>query len=97
MHVLLSQGNNKPWIIFGGGNPNEVILSGYTDADWGNCPDTQQSISGFIFQINNGPVMWSAKKQPTIPLSSMEAKYMAMSIATWETMWLCTLLSELGF
>src|SRR3954465_5887021 len=84
-------------IILGGRNPNEVLLSGYTDADWGDCPDTQRSISGFIFQINNGPVTWSAKKQPTVALSSMEAKYMAMSIATWEIMWLHTLLSKLGF
>src|SRR3954464_11263410 len=67
-----------------GGRNSKIILSGYTDADWGNCPDTQRSISGFIFQIDNGPVTWSAKKQPTVALSSMEAEYMAMSIATQE-------------
>src|SRR4051794_30220162 len=83
-------------ITLGGGN-SKIILSGYTDADWGNCPNTQQSILGFIFQINNSPVTWSAKKQPTVTLSSMEAEYMAMSIATQEIMWLHTLLSKLGF
>ena len=44
----------------------------------------------------DGPISWSSKKQPTIALSSMEAEYMAKSLAMCHAIWLCTLFTELG-
>ena len=75
----------------------EINLDGYTDADWGSNPVDRKSISGYIFLIGNSPVTWSSKKQQTVALSTMEAEYMAASMATREAMWLRTLLQELGF
>ena len=52
---------------------------------------------GYIFLIGDGLITWTLKKQRTVALSSMEAEYMASSLATQEAMWLHTLLKELGF
>jgi hypothetical protein len=42
------------------------------------------------------PISWQSKKQPMVALSSMEAEYMAESMAARQVMWLRSLTSELG-
>jgi hypothetical protein len=69
---------------------------GYSDADWGSNINDRKSISGNVFLMADGPISWSSKKQPTIALSSMEAEYMAESLATRHAIWLRTLFTELG-
>src|ERR1700678_3294264 len=54
----------------------------YSDADWGSDQNDRKSISGYVFIMSAGPISWQSKKQPTIALSSMEAEYMAKSLAT---------------
>jgi hypothetical protein len=46
--------------------------------------------------LASGPISWRSKKQPTVALSSMEAEYMAASLATRKALWLQTLFAELG-
>lgn len=46
--------------------------------------------------LNNGPVSWSSKRQSTVALSSIEAKYMGLTQATKEATWLRLLMTELG-
>ena len=74
----------------------EVEPLAYSDADWGANVNDRKSISGYIFQMANGPMSWQLKKQPTVALSSMEAEYMAKSLATRQVIWLRTLTAELG-
>jgi hypothetical protein len=45
-----------------------------------------------MFSFGSGVVSWRSKKQPTVTLSSTEAKYKAASIATCEVVWLQKLL-----
>ncbi|QRV73508.1 Retrovirus-related Pol polyprotein from transposon TNT 1-94 [Ceratobasidium sp. AG-Ba] len=55
---------------------------GYSDADWGsNLLD---------------PISWSAKKQPTVALSTMEAEYMALSHACTQALWFRQFFDEIG-
>ena len=75
----------------------KISLEGYTDADWGSIPIDRKSISGYTFLIGEGPITWASKKQRTVALSTMEAEYMAASLATREAAWLQALLKELGF
>jgi hypothetical protein len=78
-------------------NCAKISLEGYTDADWGSNPIDRKSISGYTFLIGEGPITWASKKQRTVALSTMEAEYMAASLATREATWLRAMLKELGF
>jgi len=49
-----------------------------------------------MFSFGSGDVSWSSKKQPTIALSSTEAKYIGVTIAACEIVWLQKLLLDLG-
>src|SRR5260370_8309380 len=68
---------------------------GYADADWAEDKD-RKSISGNVFIMSGGAIAWSAKKQGTIALSTLEAEYMALSHATCHILWHQMLIRELG-
>jgi hypothetical protein len=76
---------------------DKVTLTVFSNSDWGGDIETKGSITGLTFLLANGAVSWMNKKQPTVALSSTEAKYMATSFATKETIQLRSLLLELDF
>jgi hypothetical protein len=89
------KGAQSSGIIYGTSDePTEPV--GYSDADWGSNSDDQKLISGHIFMLAGGPISWQSKKQPMVALLSMEAEYMAASLATHKALWLRTLFTELG-
>ena len=71
-------------------------LVGYSDSDWAGDIDTRRSTSGYVFQIGNGTISWSSKKQATVAKSSTEAEYVALSMAAQEAIWLNQLMGDLG-
>ena len=77
-------------------NNCDVELTGYFDSDWAENLDDIKSTSGYVFNIGTGVVSWSSKKQPTISLSSIEAKYKALCNATCEVVWLRRILEYIG-
>ncbi|XP_066323508.1 uncharacterized mitochondrial protein AtMg00810-like [Miscanthus floridulus] len=70
-------------------------LKAYSDADWGGCPDTRRSTSGYYVFLGDSLVSWSSKRQPTVSRSSAEAEYRTVANATAECCWLRNLLQEL--
>ena len=68
---------------------------GYSDADWAGDKDDSKSTSGYLFQVARGPVSWRSKKQDTVALSTAEAKYVALSSAAKECVWIQRLNSDL--
>ncbi|CAB0017367.1 unnamed protein product, partial [Nesidiocoris tenuis] len=70
-------------------------LQGFTDADWGNCPDDRRSYTGYFFTLGGAAITWQARKQSTVALSSVEAEYMALTEASKEAVYLRQLLREL--
>ena len=50
-------------------------LISYTDADWGGCPDTRRSTSGYYVYLVDNLLSWSTKRQPTLSRSSAEAEH----------------------
>ena len=74
----------------------DVKVFGYSDADWAGSSYDRRSTSGYIFNFGSGSVSWSSKKQPTVALSSTEAKYKGAAMAACEIAWLRKLLQDLG-
>ena len=70
-------------------------LCGFTDADWAGSPTDRKSTSGGIFSIGSTAVSWYSRKQRSMALSSVEAKYMAASLAACEAIWMRKILVEL--
>ncbi|KAK4352439.1 hypothetical protein RND71_027957 [Anisodus tanguticus] len=70
-------------------------LVSYTNADWGGCPDTRRSTSGYCMFLGNNLVLWSAKRQSTLFRSSAEAEYRGVANVISESCWLRNLLLEL--
>lgn len=60
-------------------------LVAYSDADWGGCPDTRRSTSGFCLYLGDNLISWSSKRQPTVSRSSAEAEYKGVANAVAET------------
>ncbi|KAJ0714765.1 putative RNA-directed DNA polymerase [Helianthus annuus] len=70
-------------------------LVAYSDADWGGCPDSRRSTSGYCVFLGDNLVSWSSKRQPTISRSSAEAEYRGVANAVAEATWIRNLLLEL--
>ncbi|GKC68007.1 ribonuclease H-like domain-containing protein [Tanacetum coccineum] len=60
-------------------------LVAYSDADWAGCPTTRRSTSGYCVFLGNNLLSWSSKRQPTLSLSSAEAKYRGVVNVVAET------------
>ncbi|MCO5614959.1 hypothetical protein L7F22_069245 [Adiantum nelumboides] len=75
----------------------KLYLYGYTNANWAGDFMDRKSISGYAFSIGNGMKSWSSKNQPTIALSSTEAKYCGVALAAHEESWLRVLMADFGF
>ena len=71
-------------------------ILGFSDADWASHFHWP-SISGYALFVGIGAISWSAKKQPIITLSSSESKYVALTHATKDIIWIHKLLGELSF
>jgi hypothetical protein len=81
-----------------GGNEADspVVLEAFSDSDWGGCPDSARSTSGFLIKVAGSVVSWSSKLQPIVATSSTEAELIAANVAAKEVIWFRRLLSELN-
>ena len=73
-----------------------LTLQGFSDADLGGYFDTKKSTTCYIFTLGGTPMSWKSKLQDRVALSTTEAKYIAISEAAKEMIWLKNFLNELG-
>ena len=72
-----------------------IRLVSYTDSDWVGSVADQKSTFRCCFSLGSAALLWFSQKQKSVALSSAEAKYMAASQASCETLWLLKLLVDL--
>ncbi|KAL6346352.1 hypothetical protein AAG906_033148 [Vitis piasezkii] len=76
------RGTSKTCLCFG---TNKLVLVGCTDADMVGDIDSER-----------GAVSWQSRLQKCIALSNTEAKYIAITEASKELLWMKKFLQELG-
>lgn len=64
-------------ITFGGGETHKVI-EGFADADYAGDTDTRRSTTVFVSFVFGSAVSWKSRRQPSVTLTTTEAKYMAI-------------------
>ena len=79
------------------GGMERTALEGWVDADWAGCHETRRSTTGYVFKLNNSPIVWCSRRQQTVASSTVEAEYIATAEAAREAVWLRNLLKELDF
>ena len=72
---------------------NKTKLEGFCDSDWGNLGD-RKNVSRFCFRLaeNNSMISWNSKKQNSVALSTCQAEFIAISLASQEDLYLRVLL-----
>ncbi|XP_061366238.1 uncharacterized mitochondrial protein AtMg00810-like [Gastrolobium bilobum] len=96
-HHLLRYLKGRPGqgVLFS--SSSSMQLKAFSDADWGGCPDSRKSVTGFCIFLGDSMISWKAKKQTTVSRSSAEAEYRALAATAAELCWLAQLLQEIGF
>jgi hypothetical protein len=74
-----------------------LVVAGYSDADWARNAEDRKSISGGCFYVGNNLVAWMSKKQASISLSTAEAEYITVGNYCTQLLWMKTLLGDCGF
>ena len=64
------------------------LLVGYTHFDWVGDGDDWKSYSSFVFHFNDGPLVWSSKKQKVSSLSMTKEEYHGVVNASIESVWI---------
>ncbi|MCH79432.1 retrovirus-related Pol polyprotein from transposon TNT 1-94 [Trifolium medium] len=93
LHILRYLKNN-PGQGFFFSSSSSLNLKGYSDSDWGACPDTRRSTTRFCFFLGTLLISWKSKKQSVVFRSSSEAEYRTLAHATCEGQWLLYLLHD---
>ncbi|GJZ72682.1 retrovirus-related pol polyprotein from transposon TNT 1-94 [Tanacetum coccineum] len=82
-------------------NPSYLFRSAYVpaylDADHAGCQDTRRNTSGSAQFLGDKLVSWSSKKQKSTTISSIKAKYIALSRCCAQILWMRSKLTDYGF
>ncbi|CAH9078850.1 unnamed protein product [Cuscuta europaea] len=78
-----------------GGNPSLIIA--YSDVVWTGCPDSCRFTTSYVIFLGGNLVSWRSKKQPTVSKSSTEAEYRAVAYTVQDTLFIRSLLADMGF
>jgi hypothetical protein len=72
-------------------------LIGYADSDYVGCKVDRKSTSGTCQFLGRSLVSWSSKKQTSVALSTVEAKYVAAGQCCAQLLWMRQTLRDIGY
>jgi hypothetical protein len=81
-------------LFFGG---NEAKMIAYSDSDLAEDIDGKKSTLGYLVTHSGGEVAWQSRLQKCVALNTTEAKFITLTEASKELLWLKRLACELGF
>ena len=84
-------------ITYSGDGFKDLGPVGWADADYGGDIDMRKLCTCYVFIQAGGPTAWSTQYQPTVALLMMEAKYIAVSQATKQILWMFSEMEEVGY
>lgn len=86
--VRYLRGTTDFGISFSFSTSTDFTLIAYSDSDWTGCKNIRRSTDGLCTFLRNNIISWSARKQPTVSRSSIEAEYRTLSDTAAELIWL---------
>ena len=95
-NILKYLRRTKDVVLTYGGQEDDLVVKGYTDASFQFDLDDFRSQSGYVFCLNGGVVSWKSSKQDTVADSTTEAEYIAALDAAKEAVWIKKFISALG-
>ena len=63
-------------------------LETYSDSDFAGDVDTRRSTAGMAMKNKGALIIWSSKLMNTVALSTTEAEYMALTLASKDALWI---------
>ena len=75
---------------------SSLLLSAFSDADFGGCKIDRKSTSGTCQFIGSSLVSWSSRKQSGVALSTTEAEYVAAASCCSQLIWMIATLRDYG-
>ena len=75
-NILKYLRRTKDAFLLYGGQEDELVVNGYTDASFQSDKDDLRSQSGYVLCLNRGTVSWRSSKQDTVVNSITEVEYL---------------------
>lgn len=88
------RGTSNIGLIYG--SDTQCLVTGFSDSDYAGDVDSRRHMTGYVFTLGGSVVSWKATLQSTVTLSTTEVKYMALTEAAKEGIWLKCLIGDLG-
>ncbi|XP_031285874.1 secreted RxLR effector protein 161-like [Pistacia vera] len=63
-------------------------LVGFVDADFAGDKDTRKSTTAYFFTLGGNCISWKSQSRPIVALSLIESKYIVVTDAVKEALWL---------
>ncbi|GMJ03321.1 hypothetical protein HRI_004001300 [Hibiscus trionum] len=76
--------------------PDSLLLTAFSDADWGSDIDNRRSTSSHCVLLGHHTIFWSARKQRAVSRSTAELEYRSLADTSAEVLWIRSVLTEMG-
>lgn len=80
--------DNKDLGLYISGDRSNMVITGYSDADWNGVVDSNLSTTGWVVYLGDVPVSWCSRTQKCTSRSTAESEYIALSSVAQEIIYI---------